>query len=63
MPRVGFKPMIPMFERAKTIHALDRATTVIGFIYFNTNKFCMFPAQSVFHTVLGIKSYHFPKQH
>jgi hypothetical protein len=30
MPRVGFQPMIPVFERAKTVHALDRAATVIG---------------------------------
>jgi hypothetical protein len=30
MPRVGFEPTIPAFERAKTVHALDRATTVIG---------------------------------
>jgi hypothetical protein len=27
---VGFEPMIPVFERAKTVHALDRAVTVIG---------------------------------
>jgi hypothetical protein len=30
MPRVGFEPTIPVFERANTIHALDRAATVIG---------------------------------
>jgi hypothetical protein len=33
MPRVGFEPKIPVFERAKTVHALDRAASVIG-----TNK-------------------------
>jgi hypothetical protein len=27
---VGFEPTIPGFERAKTVHALDRAATVIG---------------------------------
>jgi hypothetical protein len=27
---VGFKPTIPVFERAKTVHAIDRAATVIG---------------------------------
>jgi hypothetical protein len=27
---VGFEPTIPVFERAKTVHALDRAATVIG---------------------------------
>jgi hypothetical protein len=30
MPRVGFELTVPTFERAKTVHALDRATTVIG---------------------------------
>jgi hypothetical protein len=30
MPRVGFGPTIPVFERATTVHALDRAATVIG---------------------------------
>jgi hypothetical protein len=30
MPCVGFEPMIPASERAKTVHALDRVTTVIG---------------------------------
>jgi hypothetical protein len=30
MPRVGYEPTIPVFERAKTVHALDRAATVIG---------------------------------
>jgi hypothetical protein len=32
MPRVVFEPMIPAFERAKTVHActLDHEVTVIG---------------------------------
>jgi hypothetical protein len=30
LPWVGFEPTIPAFERAKTVHALDRAATVIG---------------------------------
>jgi hypothetical protein len=29
---VGFEPAIPVFERAKKIHALDRAATVIGLV-------------------------------
>jgi hypothetical protein len=29
MPRVGFKPTIPVFDRAKTVHALDPTTIVI----------------------------------
>jgi hypothetical protein len=34
MPRVGFEPTIPVFERANTVHALDRAPTVIGLLNF-----------------------------
>jgi hypothetical protein len=30
MPSVVFEPTIPAFERVKTVHALDRAATVIG---------------------------------
>jgi hypothetical protein len=30
MPRVGFEPKSPVFEREKMVHALDRAATVIG---------------------------------
>jgi hypothetical protein len=30
MPQVGFEPTMPVFERAKTVHALDRAATLIG---------------------------------
>jgi hypothetical protein len=30
MPWVGFESTIPVFERAKTVHALDRAATVIS---------------------------------
>jgi hypothetical protein len=32
MPQVGFEPTIPVFERAKTVHALDRAAPVIGVV-------------------------------
>jgi hypothetical protein len=34
IPRVGFEPRIPVFERAKIVHALDRAVTVIGNFYY-----------------------------
>jgi hypothetical protein len=27
---MGFEPTIAMFERAKTVHILDRAATVLG---------------------------------
>jgi hypothetical protein len=30
MRQVGFKSTIPAFQRVKTVHALDRAATVIG---------------------------------
>jgi hypothetical protein len=30
MPRVGFEPTTPVFERAKTVNTSDRAATVIG---------------------------------
>jgi hypothetical protein len=30
MPLAEFEPTIPMFKRAKTFHALDRAATVTG---------------------------------
>jgi hypothetical protein len=30
MPRVGFEQTTTVFERKKTVHALDRAATVIG---------------------------------
>jgi hypothetical protein len=30
MRRVGLEPTIAVFEQAKTVHALDRAATVIG---------------------------------
>jgi hypothetical protein len=33
MPRMEFEPTISVFEWAKTVHALDRAATVIGHIY------------------------------
>jgi hypothetical protein len=30
MPQVGFETTTTVFEGAKTVHALDRAATVIG---------------------------------
>jgi hypothetical protein len=32
MSQVGFEPRIRVFERTKTVHALDRAATVTGTI-------------------------------
>jgi hypothetical protein len=31
MPLVEFEPTTPVFEREKTVHALDRPATVSGF--------------------------------
>jgi hypothetical protein len=34
MPQTGFEPTIPVFERSKSVHALDRAAYFIGiYIY------------------------------
>jgi hypothetical protein len=38
MPPVGFELTITVFERAKTVHALDRAATLVGPIYRYLNK-------------------------
>jgi hypothetical protein len=37
MPEMGFEPTIRVFERAKKVHALDRAATLVGiFMYCGT---------------------------
>jgi hypothetical protein len=36
MLSVEFEPTIPEFKRAKTVHALDRTTTVMGVGYRTT---------------------------
>jgi hypothetical protein len=41
MPRVGFEPTIPVFERAKTVHALDCVAIVIGIPSTNLPKFAI----------------------
>jgi hypothetical protein len=40
MPWVGFETTIPVFERAKTVHALDGVATVIGITLCFTFCFC-----------------------
>jgi hypothetical protein len=35
---VGFKPTIPIFERVKTVHALECAITVFGSLATHSNK-------------------------
>jgi hypothetical protein len=50
MARVGFEPMIPVSERAETVHALDRAATVIGLRIFTTFYFQYIPG---IHSLVG----------
>jgi hypothetical protein len=38
MFEVGFEPTIPVFERAKTVHALDRGAIVFGSQLFSLSK-------------------------
>jgi hypothetical protein len=38
MPRVGFEPTIPVFERPKTVRALDRSAIGNGKIIYKTVK-------------------------
>jgi hypothetical protein len=38
MPRVRFKPMIPLFERAKKVHALVRAAPGISYTEYQNNN-------------------------
>jgi hypothetical protein len=38
MPREGLEPTIPVLERAKTVHALDRTATAIGVIRMNMDS-------------------------
>jgi hypothetical protein len=39
MPQVRFEPTIPVFKPAKTVHALDRAATVIGSFHLNPTEY------------------------
>jgi hypothetical protein len=32
MPQMGFEPTIPVFQKQKAVHALDRAAAVIGLV-------------------------------
>jgi hypothetical protein len=50
MTRVGFESTIPVFERAKTVHASDSAATVIG-SFVNTTL--VYSAKSSFPAWIG----------
>jgi hypothetical protein len=46
IPWMGFEPIIPVFERVKTVHVLDRAATLIGWIPWIWSKCNVLTAQS-----------------
>jgi hypothetical protein len=48
MPRVGFEPMISVFQRTKIFRALDRSATVIGSLYFQHRYFRASYADGIF---------------
>jgi hypothetical protein len=56
MPQVGFEPMISAFERTKTIHALDRAATVIGKGYWRVWNNIKGSGHDLFEVLLRILS-------
>jgi hypothetical protein len=63
MPQVGFEPAIPVYEWAKTVHALHREATVIGASTFSNSKIprvyiCLY----VFDMILSIYKNWFPKR-
>jgi hypothetical protein len=39
MPRVGFEPKIPVFERPKTVRDSDRSATGTGLIFIQSEFF------------------------
>jgi hypothetical protein len=41
MPEVRFEPTIPVFERAKTVHVVDRAATVTGTLPFTREYYLL----------------------
>jgi hypothetical protein len=45
MSWVGFEPTIPVFKQAKTFHAIDRTTTVIGQFMYRVHEM----SHSLFH--------------
>jgi hypothetical protein len=53
MPRVGFELTIPVFERAKKFHALDRAATVIGTLGTTERNSVQFGLHRIRKNLLG----------
>jgi hypothetical protein len=38
MAQVEFEPTIPVFERAETVHALERAANVVGILVYSYDE-------------------------
>jgi hypothetical protein len=55
MFRVGFEPTIPVFERAKIFHVIDRKATVIVFILNYLIKLLIITEYNITHHLFGIK--------
>jgi hypothetical protein len=47
MPWMGIEPTIPVFERVRTVHALDCAATVIGHLTTSALRMCAFCPKSI----------------
>jgi hypothetical protein len=54
---MGFEPTIPVFERAKAVHALDRAATVICVICVLVRFYCGQARQPVSVDCRSINNY------
>jgi hypothetical protein len=52
MPQVEFESTIPVFERAKIVHAVDRAATVIGISGIWLTDFGVYP-NTIFFLING----------
>jgi hypothetical protein len=56
MPLVGFELTISAFERAKTVHAFDRAATVIGQVLITAIKMFIAVDFSVSMKLFGVEA-------
>jgi hypothetical protein len=56
MPQVGFEHTIPVFDRAKMIHAIDCAATVVGLHCFCLNL-RLFKTNKHYNFVFNINNY------
>jgi hypothetical protein len=57
MPQMGFEPTIPVFKRAKAVHALDRAATVIGYSLPSIMHFRKFHPSTSLHFATRMRTW------